>query len=1033
MKELKSVLIIENKPQDAELLVEYLSDSKNYQYKTFSTREPWDTFWILRKQHINVIILHLPESKGADTLAYYLDRVGATPIIVVSGAEDNELEIQLVKMGAEDCLYRKGLNANLVNKAVGFAVSKTYRQNKLNQLYRIQQTIISVYKLISNGGERKGLLLKTCELVVRTNGYTNAWIIFTDKRDNIIDKASFCSDQSVVDLFSGCEEEKLPRCLTAIKNNVKCNVKVIPDDPCPDCAILKPGGKQGVSSTALSYKGVHYGFIGVTLPSGLISWNEGQGAFLELSKGLSLALYGIFSKEPQESLRKKLALKDEKFRLIAENSVNCIWQLDTRLNIQYISPAVKQLVNYTPVELVNKNLISLVGKRGFIKMARMSIIAQNRGNAENSVRFKTSIINRNGDNIPVEIISKVIWHSDGSLLGYQGSIVDISERVRAEEEIQSINEILKWKNEELQKNIESIREINIELKTKDKRLEMLLKAAKIVLQFESFESSALKILKLCKRCTESHEAWLALFEGTNGQVSVISKLIGTNRTLPLETLNAGIKAFVKETGSFSFYNSEQCKKLFKEIGSTSSCVNLSVAPLRINKKVVGMLAVCNNNKHLKFEEEEIIKAVAELCSIALYNVRMNEKLVQAKEHAEESDNLKTAFLSNMSHEIRTPLNGIMGFSQFLMADGYSTEERKGFHTIMTDSCNRLLRIVNDIIDISKIESNTLSLSLKNCNISKIVHDCHVSFLHASILLENKNIELERGPLDEFYAEEIETDPVRLRQVLDNLVNNALKYTEKGTVKMGCSLKKYHSGDYIEFYVSDTGLGIPREKQDMVFHRFRQVEEGGYQQGAGLGLSIAHGLVELLGGEIWFDSEHHVGSNFYFTIPYIKAYNAEEQVEVKPTSHIETLNSLHGQSVIIAEDDRNSYLYLLEILGELSLCIEHAENGQVLMEMLENEEPDLILLDINMPKKSGFDCLKEIKQRGIKSKIIAQTAYALTAERDKCMEYGCDEYISKPIQRERLYGALARTLGPSIKMQKIIKAKRKTRENFRGTT
>ncbi len=386
--------------------------------------------------------------------------------------------------------------------------------------------------------------------------------------------------------------------------------------------------------------------------------------------------------------------------------------------------------------------------------------------------------------------------------------------------------------------------------------------------------------------------------------------------------------------------------------------------------------------------------------------RVEIELIKSKEKAEESEKLKSVFLANMSHEIRTPLNAILGFSDFLGDPLLTEERRKKFVDIINNSGQQLLHIINDLIDISKLESKQLTLSSKECKINDMLTDT-IEIYNRSESLQNKpDIRLILNlPVQQFDLV-IKTDKIRLQQVLNNLITNAIKYTNEGFVEVGYEIKSKNNASFIEFFVKDTGIGIPSDKHEIIFERFRQVEENGYREGTGLGLSISKGIVDLMGGEIWFDSAVNKGTSFYFTLPY-QFLSPNKKIEAVIES---SGASLAYKTIIVAEDDCNSFKFVNELLSETKANIIHAENGQVLLDLLQKVKPDLVLLDINMPVKTGFQCMQEIKAKGYKFKVIAQTAYAMAEEREKCLNEGCDGYISKPYTKKTLLNTINAVLG-----------------------
>jgi hypothetical protein len=377
--------------------------------------------------------------------------------------------------------------------------------------------------------------------------------------------------------------------------------------------------------------------------------------------------------------------------------------------------------------------------------------------------------------------------------------------------------------------------------------------------------------------------------------------------------------------------------------------------------------------------------------------RAEVELVKAKNKAEESDKLKSVFLTNMSHEIRTPMNAIMGFSNLLGESDVDEDEKKKYVEIIQNAGDRLLKIINDIIDVSKIEARQLSLDLTECDLNGIFKKSFESFKKSELLIHKPEIQLILNIPVKNNEVKFISDPHRFQQVLDNLISNAIKYTEKGEIETGYKLISDKGEKRIEVFVRDTGLGIPEEMHEVIFERFRQVEEVRFHEGAGLGLSISKGILDLLGGEIWFTSETGKGTTFFFSVPYV----VPENRKMKETRTDLPVPSLKGKTVIIAEDDYNSYFYLRLLLEEMHANILYAENGFVLMNLIRHKVPDLILLDINMPVMSGFECLTKIRTENIKTKIIAQTAYAMPEEKERCLSEGCNGYIAKPFSRREI--------------------------------
>jgi PAS domain S-box-containing protein len=408
------------------------------------------------------------------------------------------------------------------------------------------------------------------------------------------------------------------------------------------------------------------------------------------------------------------------------------------------------------------------------------------------------------------------------------------------------------------------------------------------------------------------------------------------------------------------------------------------------------LLVSWNNTILKDVREKVI-GVASIGENITKRKQTEEELIRARMKAEESNMLKSIFLANMSHEIRTPMNSIMGFSSLLGEKDIEEADKIQYIDIIRNSGTRLLQLINDIIDLSKLEAKQLTINITECNLHEILNNSIESFRKSELLLKKPGVELKLKIPSDYKKIKFLSDGNRIQQVIDNLITNAIKYTKNGEIETGCSISSENGKEFIVIFVKDTGIGISKEMSNLVFERFRQVEELKFHEGAGLGLTISKGIVDLLGGKIWFTSELNKGTTFYFAIPYISS----EEVSAKALKNREVFTQLEGKNIIIAEDDRNSFRYLQLLLRGQKMNILHAENGKVLMDMVKKSQPDLILLDIRMPVMSGFEFLSAMQTEGLNIKIIAQTAYAMPHEKDQCLKAGCHGYISKPIKKAEL--------------------------------
>jgi PAS domain S-box-containing protein len=384
-------------------------------------------------------------------------------------------------------------------------------------------------------------------------------------------------------------------------------------------------------------------------------------------------------------------------------------------------------------------------------------------------------------------------------------------------------------------------------------------------------------------------------------------------------------------------------------------------------------------------------------------IEFEEQLKRAKEKAEEADHLKSAFLANMSHEIRTPMNAILGFSNLLNNPAITKEQQEEYIEIINSRGNQLLQVINDIIDLSKIESNQLKLEEEQFNLNHFLKEIHSSFRQAIKEEYQKEIDikLEKGENDEKAI--VKTDKTRLEQILSYLLNNAVKYTQEGMIRFGYVIEQGASEQHLKFYIQDTGVGIPESKQDVIFERFRQSDDSKTREygGTGLGLSISKGLVEIMGGVIWLNSVPAEGTTFYFSLPYKKSQEINNsQSQNKNTQYMNY--NWSGKTILIVEDDPLSSKFLEAILEDSGAQILLAKDGKEAIDIAKKHESlDMILMDIQLPGMNGNEATIEIRKIRENIPVIAQTAHAMPEDKKKSLEAGCDDYITKPINMDLL--------------------------------
>jgi len=410
-------------------------------------------------------------------------------------------------------------------------------------------------------------------------------------------------------------------------------------------------------------------------------------------------------------------------------------------------------------------------------------------------------------------------------------------------------------------------------------------------------------------------------------------------------------------------------------------------------------AIYNNNG----EPESIVVIFKDISE----RKETERNLLEAKEKAEESDRLKTAFLSNMSHEIRTPMNAIVGFSDLLNDSSLGKEERSEFIAQINLGAENLMHLIDDIIDISKIEAGQIKINKQDCHINELLKEQMAMFRQYLDRMDKPHLELRLNWKWPDRKLTLATDPFRVKQILSNLLNNAVKFTEEGFIEVGIS----QSADkMVRIYVKDTGVGISEEHHGVIFDRFRQGHRSSAKLygGTGLGLAISRNLTELLGGTIGVVSEKNAGSEFWFTLPADVVHVKSAPVDFLGVS---VNTQWQGRKILVAEDDSSNFSLISEVLKHTNVALIHARDGKETLKLFEKhrESLDLVLMDIRMPEIDGYQCARIIKEKDPALPIIAQTAYAMSGERDQSLEAGCDDYISKPLQVKSLIETIGRYL------------------------
>ena len=718
-------------------------------------------------------------------------------------------------------------------------------------------------------------------------------------------------------------------------------------------------------------------------------------------KGKIIGLVGIGRditrhKQAEDAVR----LNEEKLKSIFRVAPSGIGVVINRTFAE-VNPKVCEMTGYRSEELVGQSTRILYPTKEEYELVGHEKYKQIAKNGTGTVETRWQ---RNDGKIIDVLLSSTPVDSDDLSKGVTFTALDISERIKAEQE----NIAAKEKAEEREEKIKSQ---NQEILFNNQRLESLLEVS----QFQT--NSVQKLLDFAL-----HQA----VDLTNSKIGYIYFYVEEKKQFILNTwskevmkecsvMNPQTVYDLDKTGCWGeavrqrkpiIINDFQAESPIKK-GTPEGHVKLDkflTIPVIFDNKIVAVAAVAN--KSTNYNSSDIRQL-----TLLMDNVwKISERLVlikdlhAAKEQAEESDRLKSAFLANMSHEIRTPMNGILGFAELLKEPGLTGQKQQEYIRIIEKSGARMLNIINDIVDISKIESGLMKLDMKESNINEQIEYAYTFFKPEA---EAKGIKLSFSNTLPQKEAIIKTDREKLYAVLTNLVKNAIKYSKEGAIEFGY----IKNGETLEFYVKDTGIGIPKDRKEGIFERFIQadISDKMARQGAGLGLSISKAYVEMLGGKIWVESDEGIGSTFYFTLPY-NAEPVKETIDRKlePSGKNETVRKL---KILIAEDDEVSEMLLDKTIKMFGKEILKARTGVETVEICrDNPDIELILMDIQMPIINGYEATKQIREFNTEVIIIAQTAYGLSGDMEKSLKAGCNDYIAKPINKMELQMMIQKYFG-----------------------
>ncbi|MEE4176871.1 MAG: response regulator [Bacteroides sp.] len=590
----------------------------------------------------------------------------------------------------------------------------------------------------------------------------------------------------------------------------------------------------------------------------------------------------------------------------------------------------------------------LLGKPLFGEKSKLDLFFEQLNEKGSMSDFEMVLNRKNKESVPCSITSKYIYDHDGNAIMIVGSIRDISERKQVEES----------------------------LRISEERYRVLAENSSDMISKHSWDATYIYVSPASKR------------------------LLGYE---PEEIV--GHSAYV-------FIHPDDIDKVRRNhIGLLETHQDNSIESYRIRKKNGEYIWFETNNQVIFNAKTALVEEI--VCVSRDVTLRKEkEELRKAMEVAERSNRVKSEFLANMSHEIRNPLNAIIGMTRTLGKTNTDKEQQSIINSILISAGN-LLHILNDILDYSKIEANKIDLTFADFDLQKALNETLSVFEPQA---SEKNIEL-AVQFGEGVPKWIHGDEKKICQVLNNLLSNAIKFTNEGKIEIGVENKSVQKENIrLEFYVKDTGIGVKEEDIPRLFESFRQLDISARKeyQGTGLGLNIVKSLVEMMNGEVKFESEYGVGSRISFNIPLVMARDQETDMEQTAEETLEMEKRLSNLHILVAEDDAINQLYLAGFLRSQGWTVDTAANGLVAIEKFASNAYDLVLMDGQMPKMDGFETARRIremeKDTGKHVPIVAITGYAIPGDRERFMDAGMDDYVSKPIDERKLIDIINRMTG-----------------------
>jgi len=673
--------------------------------------------------------------------------------------------------------------------------------------------------------------------------------------------------------------------------------------------------------------------------------------------------------------------------------------------------AIRILGGNSESDFIGKSVLEFV-HHDYLEFVKGRMQSLYSGDEIFSEAAQEKLITLKGEVIDAEVaISKIF---DNGKPANQLVFQDITDRKKAEEELTLYRLNLEDKVKE---RAEEVLRINEVLKTTNEEIEATneeLYAKNELLSREVNERMQAEVA-----LKQSESKFRTLFEHISDALIITSssKIIETNHeALNLleynkeEILEKSIHEIFTEANFFIPETSGYNKSIIFEARIKTK--NNILIPVEVNLTNIdfdgsrGIISVIRDITERKKVEEELNKYRQHLETIV---AERTQQLETALKRAEDSDRLKSAFLANISHEIRTPMNGILGFSELLKERHMTDDVRYKYLNVITESTRQLLAIVTDIVEASKLQASQVKIEYSEVDLIQLIDESRDYVTERLQNTERMNIRVFTNIDTNTPIRKIATDREKLMTILKHLLSNASKFTFDGSITIGYKIQK---GENVIFYVRDTGIGITQEKLPIIFQRFRQGDESATRKfgGTGLGLTISYGYAELLGGKLSVVSEPNVGSEFILSLPIEE--EKQSGYSSSGPSRLSTSFNWKTKKILVVEDDQLNYYFIYELLKPTQVKLDHAINGQLAVDMALSNKYDIVLMDIQLPIKNGLEATRELRNKGFDKPIIALTANAMENDVKRVKDYGCNDYMAKPLSEKQLMHMIDFYLNPN---------------------